>query len=320
MKNTKRNKRSQTGGYPAVKKKQGFAHWLPFYLMGLPGILYLIINNYLPLFGLQIALKNFNYADGIWNSPWCGMDNFQYLFGSNTAFRIVRNTLCYSVVFILLGMVLNVTVAILANEIISKKTKKLFQTLILLPHLMSMVIVAYLVFAYLSPNTGLLNSIITSLGGEAINWYQELKAWPFILTFVHEWKGIGFGMILYLATILSISEEYYEAATIDGATRWQQIKIITLPLLKPTIITLLILNCGSIFRSDFGLFFQVTQNQGALYPVTDTIDTFVYRGLMVQPNIAMSSAAGFLQSVVGFIMVVLVNAIVRKIDKSNAMF
>lgn len=302
------------------KSKKKFAHWLPFYLMGIPGMAYLLINNYLPMFGLQIAFKKFNYVDGIWGSEWCGLANFEYLFKSNVAWRITRNTVLYSLAFILIGMVLNVTVAILTNEIISKKTKKFFQTLVLLPHLMSMVVVAYLVFAYLSPTTGLINSVIKSLGGDAINWYQESKYWPFILIFVNQWKGVGFGMIMYLSTILGISEEYYEAATIDGATRWQQIRKITLPLLKPTIITLLILNCGSIFRSDFGLFFQVPQNQGALYEVTDTIDTFVYRGLMLQPNMPMSSAAGFLQSVVGFIMVVSVNAIVRKVDKSNAIF
>lgn len=302
------------------KKKGKFLHWIPFYLMGLPGMIYLLINNYLPMFGLQIAFKDYNYAKGVWRSDWCGLENFEYLIRSSVAWRITRNTLCYSLAFLLIGMVLNVSVAILTNEIISKKTKKFFQTLILLPHLMSMVIVAYLVFAFLSPNTGLINSVITRLGGEAVNWYQEVRAWPFILVFVSQWKNIGFGMILYLSTILSISDEYYEAAVIDGASRWQQIKQITLPLLKPTIITMLILNCGSIFRSDFGLFFQVTQNQGALYEVTDTIDTFVYRGLMLQPNMAMSSAAGFLQSVVGFAMVVSVNAIVRKIDRNNAMF
>ena len=320
MKVKTKNQESEAAEVAVKKKKVKFTHWIPFYLMGLPGMAYLLINNYLPMFGLQIAFKKFNYAKGIWKSDWIGLDNFEFLFKSSAAWRITRNTVLYSVAFIVIGMILGVTVAILTNEIISKKTKKLFQTLILLPHLMSMVIVAYLVYAYLSPTTGLFNSIIESFGGQPIEWYQETKYWPFILLFVNQWKGVGFGMILYLSTILGISEEYYEAAMIDGATRWQQIKIITLPLLKPTIITLLILNCGSIFRSDFGLFYQVPQNQGALYEVTDTIDTFVYRGLMLQPNMAMSSAAGFLQSIVGFIMVVSVNALVRKLDKSNAMF
>lgn len=307
------------GGH-LMKKKKSFLHWIPFYLMGLPGMIYLLINNYMPLFGLQIAFKKYNFRDGIWGSQWCGLDNFEFLFKSATAWRIIRNTVGYSIAFILIGTLVNITVAILTNEIISKKTKKIFQTIILMPHLISMVIVAYLVFAYLSPTTGLVNSILQFFGKDPVSWYQTTKPWPFILTFVNLWKGVGFGMILYLSTILGINEEYYEAATIDGATRWQQITKITLPLLKPTVITLLILNCGSIFRSDFGLFYQVTQNQGALYEVTDTIDTFIYRGLMVQPNMAMSSAAGFIQSIVGFVMVVTVNMIVRKLDKNSAIF
>lgn len=302
------------------KNKTKFRHWVPFYIMGLPGLLYLFINNYLPMFGLQIAFKKFNYARGIWGSDWCGLDNFKYLFGSEQAFRITRNTIVYNLFFIVLGMVCGVAVAILINEVISVFAKRFYQTVILLPYLMSMVIVAYLVYAYLSPGTGLVNSVIRGFGGEGIEWYKEKIYWPFILVFVNLWKSIGFGMVLYLSSIVGISKEYYEAAQIDGATKWQQIKKITLPLLKPTMITMLILNCGHIFRSDFGLFYQVPMNQGALYAVTDTIDTFVYRGLMVKPNMAMSSAAGFYQSVVGFICVLTVNGIVRKVNSENAMF
>lgn len=302
------------------KKKSRFLANLPFYLMGLPGMIYLFINNYLPLFGLQIAFKDFKYSEGVWGSKWNGLANFEFLFKSNVAERIIRNTLGYSITFLLLGMVLNVFVAIMLNEILSSRTKKIWQTLILLPHLISMVIVAYLVYAYLSPSNGYFNSLISSMGGTPIQWYMEAKYWPYILTFVNMWKSVGFGMILYYATIMNISDDYYEAATLDGASRWQQIRYITLPLLRPTIVTMLILSCGSIFRTDFGLFFQVTQNQGALYSVTDTIDTFIYRGLMLQPNMAMTSAANFLQAVIGFILVVVVNQIVRKLDSSNAIF
>ncbi|HIS48255.1 MAG TPA: sugar ABC transporter permease [Candidatus Scybalocola faecigallinarum] len=302
------------------KNKTKFSHWIPFYIMGLPGLAYLIINNYLPMFGLQIAFKKYNYAQGIWGSKWCGFANFEYLFSSEQAFRITRNTILYNLVFIVLGMILGVAVAIFVNEVISAAAKRFYQTVILLPYLMSMVIVAYLVYAYLSPNTGLVNAIIRSLGGGGIEWYSDTVYWPFILVFVNQWKTIGFSMVLYLASLVGISKEYYEAAQIDGASKWQQIKSITLPLLKPTMITLLILNCGRIFRSDFGLFFQVPMNQGALYSVTDTLDTFVYRSLMEQPNMAMSSAAGFYQSVVCFICVLLVNGIVRKVNKENAMF
>lgn len=302
------------------KKKGKFLSNLPFYLMGLPGMIYLLINNYLPMFGLQIAFKDFKYSDGVWGSKWNGLDNFQFLFKSNVAERIIRNTLGYSITFLVLGMFLNVFVAIMLNEILSKKTKKIWQTLILLPHLISMVIVAYLAYAYLSPTNGYINSLITAMGGEPIQWYMEAKYWPFILTFINMWKSVGFGMILYYATIMNISNDYYEAATLDGASRWQQIRYITLPLLRPTIVTMLILSCGSIFRSDFGLFFQVPQNQGALYATTDTIDTFIYRGLMLQPNMSMTSAANFLQAVIGFLLVVVVNQIVRKLDDSNAIF
>lgn len=301
-------------------KKKKLKHWLPLYLMGIPGIAYLIINNYLPLYGLQIAFKKFNYQQGIWKSKWVGFDNFEYLFTSVQAFRITRNTLLYNIVFILLGTILGITVAILINEIVGKKMKTFYQTIILLPYLMSMVIIAYLVYAYLSPNTGLFNSILNFFGIEDINWYGEKKYWPIILVFVNQWKNIGFGMIFYLSAILGISKDFYEAAQIDGATKWMQIKSITLPLLTPTIVTLLIISMGGIFRSDFGLFYQIPMHQGTLMPVTDTIDTMVYRSLMQQPNMAMSSAAGFYQSIVGFILIVTVNSIVRKLNKENAMF
>lgn len=304
---------------PKSKKKK-FRHWLPLYLMGMPGIAYLIINNYLPLYGLQIAFKKFNYQQGIWKSKWVGFDNFEYLFTSDQAFRITRNTLLYNIVFILLGTILGIAVAILINEIVGKKMKTFYQTMILLPYLMSMVIISYLVYAYLSPNTGLFNSILNAFGIDDINWYGEKKYWPFILVFVNQWKNIGFGMIFYLSAILGISKDYYEAAQIDGATKWMQIKRITIPLLSPTIITLLIISMGGIFRSDFGLFYQIPMHQGTLMSVTDTIDTMVYRSLMQKPNMAMSSAAGFYQSIVGFILIVTVNAIIRKKNKENAIF
>ena len=254
------------------KKKKGgsgrFLHWLPFYLMGLPGILYLFINNYLPLAGLQIAFKNFNYGKGMWKSSWAGFKNFKFLFKTSDAFLMIRNTLCYNIVWILLGMVVGVTAAILINEVLSKTAKKFYQTVILLPYLMSMVVIAYLAYAYLSPSSGLFTKIIENMTGTAPAFYQEAKWWPFILTFVNQWRGIGFGMILYLSSILGIDPAYYEAARLDGASKWQQHKLITIPLLKSTIIMLFILNLGQIFRSDFGLFYQVPMNQGALFSVT----------------------------------------------------
>lgn len=299
---------------------QTFLHWLPFYLMGLPGIIYLFINNYIPLAGLQIAFKDFSYSKGMWKSPWNGIKNFEFLFKSNDAFIMVRNTLLYNVCWIVLGMVLGVAAAILINEVIGKLKKKFYMTVILLPYLMSAVIISYLVYAYLSPTSGLFTKWLGDLLGKAPAFYQEKVWWPFILTFVSQWKGIGFGMILYLSSILGIDSSLYEAATLDGASRWQQHKSITIPLLKPMLIMMFILNLGQIFRSDFGLFYQVPMNQGALFPVTQTIDTYVYRALLKFNDVGMSSAASFIQSVVGFVFIVTANKIVSKMDKGSSLF
>ena len=297
-----------------------FLHWLPFYLMGAPGLIYIFINNYLPLAGLQIAFKNFNYAKGMWDSPWIGFKNFEFLFKSRDAFVIIRNTLLYNIAWILIGMVVGVGAAILLNEVNNAIAKKFYQTAILLPYLMSMVVIAYLVYAYLSPSTGLITKLLERTTGNTIQFYQEPKYWPFILTFVNQWRGIGFGMILYLSSLLGIDPGFYEAASLDGATKWQQIRLITIPLLKPTILMLLILNLGQIFRSDFGLFYQVPMMQSPLFPVTQTIDTYVYRALMQLNNVGMSAAASFVQSVVGFIFIVAANKIVRTLDENSSLF
>lgn len=303
-----------------TKKKTRWRTWIPFYLMGLPGMIYLFINNYMPMVGLQVAFKNYKYNLGIWDSPWAGFSNFKFLFKTGDAWIMIRNTLLYNTVWIILAMIVGVGSAILLNEIISKKAKKIYQTVILMPYLMSMVVVAYLVFAYLAPGTGLITNLIEYITGHEISFYTETKYWPFILVFVNQWKGIGFGMILYLSSIVGIDPSLYEAAALDGATRWQQHKKITLPLLKPTIIMMMILNMGQIFRSDFGLFYQVPMDQGALYSVTQTIDTYVYRALLQRNDVGMSSAASFIQSVVGFIFIVTANQIVKKIDETNSLF
>lgn len=274
----------------------------------------------MPLAGLQIAFKNFNYAKGMWGSSWAGLKNFKFLFQGGDAFIMIRNTLCYNIVWIILGIFLGVGSAILLNEVIGKKAKKFYQTAILLPYLISIVIIAYLVYAYLSPTSGVFTKALEKITGTAPAFYQENKWWPFILTFVNQWRGIGFGLILYLSSILGIDNSFYEAAELDGATKWQQHRLITIPLLKPTIIMLLILNLGQIFRSDFGLFYQVPMMQGALYASTQTIDTYVYRALLKLNDIGMSSAASFVQSVVGFIFIVTANKIVSKVDKDNALF
>ena len=300
-----------------TKKKK----YLPFYLMMIPGFLYILINNYLPMTGLVIAFKNVNYSVGIWKSDWVGLKNFKYLFATKEAFVITRNTLLYNVAFIVIGVVVAVTVAILLNEIAAVKAKKFYQTVILIPYLISMVVVSYLVYALLNTESGFINkSILEPLGIQKISWYSSPQYWPIILTLVQVWKTFSYNSIIYLATLVGFDKSYYEAAMIDGASRWQRIKFITLPLLKPTIIIMVLMSIGKIFYSDFGLFYQVPMNQGVLYDVTNTIDTYVYRGLIQFNNIGMSSAAGFYQSIVGFICVLTANFVVRKFDRDNALF
>lgn len=295
----------------------------PVYVLMLPGLLYFLVNNYLPMAGVIIAFKNVNFRKGIINSPWAGFDNFKFLFAQgDTVFVITRNTVLYNIVFIGLGLILAVGTAILLNEIRSKFAKGVYQTLILLPYLISWVVISYLAYAFFNGETGYINTSILPFFGieKNIAFYQEKVYWPFILIFINQWKGIGFGMVIYLANIVGISPEYYEAAKIDGATKLQQIKSITLPLLKPTMITLTILSIGRMFYSDFGLFYQIPRNSGIIYSVTQTIDTYVYNALMRQNNISMSSAASVYQSVVGFVLVIIANQIIKKFSKENALF
>ena len=293
----------------------------PLYLMFLPGVIYLFVNCYIPMFGIQIAFRQYNARDGIYGSPWCGLDNFEFLFRTDDAFVMTRNTLLYNLVFIVLGTVLAIAVAIILNEVRSKSAKQVYQTVILIPYLISMVIVSYLAFAFLSSSNGYINnSVLKAFGMEAVDWYTQPQYWPVILVIINIWKGLGYNMILYYATICGIDHTLYEAAVVDGATRWQQIRSITLPSLKSTIIILTLMNIGNIFRTDFGLFYQVPMNSGPLQNVTSTIDTYVYRGLMQTNNIGMSSAAGVYQSVVGFILVVSANFVVRKLDSESSLF
>lgn len=296
-------------------------HNIPLYLMFLPGAIYLLINNYIPMAGLVIAFKQVNWNKGILKSPWVGFSNFEYLFKTKEAWNITRNTLGYNIIFIILGTVIAIAVAILLNEITSMLLKKTYQTVILLPYLISMVVVSYLVYAMLSSENGFVNlSILRPLGKQEISWYTESKYWPAILIIIYIWKTFGYNCILYYATLVGIDRGYYEAAVIDGASRWQQIRHITLPELVPTIITLTLMSIGKIFYSDFGLFYQVPMDSGPLYDVTNTIDTYVYRGLIRQNNVGMSSAAGFYQSIIGFVLVLLANYAVRRISKENALF
>ncbi len=303
------------------KKKIRWKKVIAVYFMILPAMIYFIINNYLPMYGITIAFRKLDYKRGILNSPFCGIENFKFLFASGNMGPVIRNTLLYNAAFIIIGTIFSITVAILFNEIRGKMVKKVYQTTILIPYLISMVIVSYLVYAFLSADNGFINkSILEPLTGKTISFYQEKFYWPFIITFVSQWKGIGFAMVLYLSSILGISNDYYEAAKVDGATKWQQIRNITLPFLKPTVITMTILSVSRICSSDFGLFYQVPKNSGTIYSVTQTIDTYIYNALMNQNNISMSSAASVLQAIIGLILVIAANTAIRKISREDAMF
>ena len=303
------------------KKKNVLKEYWPLYLMMLPALLYLLINNYIPMAGMVIAFKKLNFAKGIWASPWAGLKNFKFLFASKDAWIITRNTRLYNVAFILVNMVVGIAIAILITEVRNTKLKKIYQSAILLPFLMSMVILSYIVYALLSAENGLVNnSILPLFHIDPIQWYQKPKYWPAVLIIANCWKGVGYGCLIYIASLIGIDPSFYEAARLDGASKWQEITKITLPSLVPTIITLLLLSIGRIFYSDFGLFYQVPMNSGVLFPTTNVIDTYVYRALIEQGNISMSSAAGVYQSLVGFCVVMLSNWIVRKVDKDQALF
>ena len=300
--------------------KRLLIRYIPLYIMALPGLIYLFINNYMPLPGLVLAFKKYNAKKGIFGSDFVGFKNFKYLFATKDAFIITRNTICYNLAFIVVNTILAIFVAILLAEMTSR-VKNLYQCLILLPYMISMVIVSYLVYGFLSTDNGFMNNtLLPFLGKEPVNWYMEKKYWPFLLTFVNAWKVIGYNSIIYISTILGIDRGIYESAAIDGAGKWMQIRKITIPLLKPTVIMLTLLAIGRIFYSDFGLFYQVPQNQGALFAVTNTIDTYVYRGLLELGNMSMASAAGLYQSMVGFVLILGANFLVRRIDKDSALF
>jgi putative aldouronate transport system permease protein len=305
----------------AKKKNSWVKKSLPLFVLATPGLLYLLINNYIPMFGIFIAFKDLNFAKGIFGSDWVGFDNFKFLFKTDAAYIMTRNTILYNLAFIVLGTILSIFIALLMAELVKKAYSKLFQTGLVLPNLISMVVLSYLVFAFLNSDNGFINlSILRPLGIEGISWYSEAKYWPFILIIVYLWKTAGYSSIIYFAFIAGIDKSLYEAAKIDGAGKFRQIYSVTLPLLTPIIIILTLLNIGRIFNSDFGLFYQVPLNSGALYSTTQTIDTYVYRALMELNDMGMSAAAGLYQSVVGFVLVLVANAIVKKINPDHALF
>lgn len=296
------------------------------FLMLLPGAVVLFLYNYLPMFGIIIAFKDFRFHDGnffssLFKSEWIGFKNFEFLFRTPDAYQITRNTLLYNLTFIISCTIISIAFAIMLNEIYSRKLSKFYQSAMFLPYFLSWVVFSYLVYAYLSPDKGFLNkTVFKFLGINPVSWYGEPKYWPFIIVLVNAWKWVGNNCIIYLATIIGIDQELYEAARIDGAGRWQQITHITIPQITPVIIVMFLIFVGRIFNTDLGLFFLVPRNAGLLAPVTQTIDVYVYNTLLRMGDIGMSSAAALYQSAVGLITILAANLAVKKIDPDAGMF
>ena len=295
--------------------------------LSLPTLLWYIAICYVPMFGIVIAFKNYKVAPGkgfiyslFVNSKWVGIKNFKFLFKLPTWENVFINTIGYNLIFIVLGVIIPVTLAMMISQLYSKKLAKVCQTAMFFPHFISWVVVSYFVYSFLATDRGLINSILKAIGKDKILWYQSPQYWPFILIFMHIWKTIGYSMVVYLASISGLDQEIYEAALIDGATKFQQAKYITLPLLRPIISIMTILAMGKIFNSDFGLFYRVPRDSGSLVDVTQTIDIYVYKALMNDSNVNYSSAAALFQSVLGCIMVILSNIVVKKIDPESSLF
>ncbi len=315
---------------PDVKlNKTGLLYQLrtnwPLFVMLMPGVILLIINNYIPMFGVIIAFKRYRFYgtffQSLIQSEWVGFKNFEFFIKTPYAFQMTRNTLLYNAVFIILGLIIPVFFAIALNEIRNKTLSKVYQSIIFLPYFLSWIVVSYLAYSMLSIESGFINkSILAPLGIAPVEWYSEAKYWPVILVFFQLWKYTGYNVVVYLAAITGIDPEFYEAAAIDGATKWQQIRHITLPMLRTLMIILTLLAVGRIFNADFGLFYNVPRNSGSLQTATMVIDTYVYSALRNTNNIGMASAAGTYQAVVGCITVFTANLIVRKIDKESALF
>ncbi|WP_271752318.1 ABC transporter permease [Cohnella sp. JJ-181] len=288
-------------------------------LLSAPGILYQLIFAYLPMVGLIIAFKNYRYDLGMFGSKWVGLDNFKYLFSTDAAWRITRNTVLYNLGYMLITTIAALLLAVLLNEIKAKWTR-FYQTALFLPHFLSWVLVGYIAYAFLNHADGFINRTLEALGMAPVSWYQDSDPWPFILILVHLWKAVGFTTLIYFAGIMGISGDYYEAARIDGATKRQMAMKITVPLLSPLIVIMLILSIGNMFRGDFGLHYFIPNNSGFLFSSTDVIDTYVYRALREVGNVSMSAATGLYQSVVGFVLVLLANGIVRRINPDHSMW
>lgn len=315
---------SVTGGAAVLprsgrKLSVGNRRSLELSMMVLIPMIILIIFKYVPMFGVILAFKDFQY-EGIMQSPWVGLKNFKFLFSSQDAWRITKNTLGLNFLFILTTQIGGIVFAIILNEIRSRGAIRFYQTAMFMPHILSSSVLAYVAFAFLDVNYGFLNRFLMMIGNESIQWYSEPSYWPAILVIINLWKGLGYSVIIYYASLMGIDSTYYEAASIDGANRWQSTWHITLPMLLPITITLFLMNIGKIFYADFGLFYMVPKDSGMLYPTTDVIDTYVYRALRQGGDTGIAAATGLYQSIVGFCLVLFTNWLVKRYDKDYGLF
>lgn len=295
--------------------------------MVLPGAIWLILLRYLPMLGIILAFKDYKIytkaptlLNNLKHSEWVGLKNFKFLFTTTDSWLMIRNTIGYNALWIVLGIAIAVAFAVMLNEITNKMAAKVYQTLMFFPYFLSWIVASYFVLAFLDPTRGLISNIQRSLGTGVTSWYTDPKPWPIILTIANLWKNVGYSTVLYLAAIAGIDTSQYEAASIEGANKWQQVWNITIPNIRPMIIILFIMNVGKIFNSDFGLFYSVPMNSGPLFPTTQVVDTYVYRALMSTSNPGMSTAASLFQNIVGFICLMGANTIVRKLDEDSSLF
>lgn len=289
-------------------------------LMLLPAVLFFLLFAYIPMAGIVLAFKQFNYNGGIFGSPWNGLDNFRFFFESGDAWRVTRNTALYNIAFIIVNNVLQIAAAILLFEAARPFFRKIFQTMLFLPYFISWVVVGAIAYNLFNYDYGMLNSVLGWLGMEPIDVYNTAAYWPLLLVLISAWKALGYGTVMYLAAITGLDREMYEAAEIDGANIFQRIIHITIPNLMPTLIILVLLAIGNIFRGDFGMFYNMVGTNGILFSTTDVIDTYVFRALTANNDIGMSAAAGFYQSILGFVTILVANWAVRRYDKDRALF
>lgn len=307
-----------------VGAKRGFWYELNkskvLFLMILPVLLYFLIFNYIPMVGIYYAFTRFDFNGGLFGSPFVGWDNFKFLFQSGTLTQLIKNTVLYNIAFILLGNVLQIVTAVFLSQIPGKVYKRVAQTVMFLPHFISWVLVGAFSYQMFNSDNGVVNTLLKELAHPTYDFYLQPEPWKYIITGFYIWKTLGYGAVIYLAAIMSISDEYYEAARIDGANVFQQIRHITLPLLVPTFVLLILFSLGGILKGQFDLFYQIIGGNGMLYNATDILDTYVFRSLTVNFDIGMGTAAGLFQSFFGFLLVLVVNFIIKKTREDYALF